>query len=86
MQLYSNNFAMVSLLFTEWFKDWAHRREDEHLYHFNDKALKNFFDEMGYDCVFVSNFEDTIRKRDIKYENILGGVLRRDKKIDCEMI
>lgn len=45
----------------EWFKNWYHRRENEHLYHFNDESLKNFFNESGYDCIYSSSFEDIVR-------------------------
>jgi hypothetical protein len=58
----------------EWFKTWYHRREDEHLYHFNDKSLINFFEENGYKNIYISNFEDTIRKNNNDYPNILSGI------------
>lgn len=64
----------------EWFKNWYHRREDEHLWHFNDKSLLNFFSEMGFDNILINNFEDTIRKNDnCKNENILAGVFKKKK-------
>lgn len=64
---------------TEWFDKWYHRRPDEHLWHFNDVALRNFFDEIGYECLFMSNFEDTIRvnANNKDCENILGGVFKK---------
>ena len=46
----------------EWFKNWYHRRENEHLYHFNDVSIVKFFDECGYDCIYKGCFEDIIRK------------------------
>jgi hypothetical protein len=49
-------------LSTEWFKNWYHRRENEHLYHFNHESLVKFFDECGYDCIYTGHFEDIIRK------------------------
>ena len=45
----------------DWFINWYHRRENEHLYHFNETALKTFFHESGYDCIYTSSFEDIIR-------------------------
>jgi hypothetical protein len=45
----------------EWFKNWYHRRENEHIYHFNDLSLKKFFEESGYECIYTSSFEDIIR-------------------------
>jgi SAM-dependent methyltransferase len=44
-----------------WFKNWYHRRENEHLYHFNEDSLKLFFKESGYDCIYTSSFEDIVR-------------------------
>jgi hypothetical protein len=46
----------------EWFMNWYHRRENEHLYHFNDKSIVAFFKECGYSCIYQGCFEDVIRK------------------------
>jgi hypothetical protein len=46
----------------EWFLPWYHRRENEHLFHFNEASLQRFFDECGYDCIYSGCFEDVIRK------------------------
>jgi hypothetical protein len=66
-------------LSTEWFKNWYHRRENEHLYHFDDKALVRFFDECGYDCLYRGCFEDIIRKNSSVGDlpNILSCVFRK---------
>ena len=48
----------------EWFEKWIHRRPDEHLWHFNEESLKSFFEHYGYKCIYSSNVEDTIRKRE----------------------
>ena len=63
----------------EWFMNWYHRRENEHLYHFNDKSLVNFFKENGYDCLYIGCFEDIIRKNSTLGElpNILSAVFRK---------
>jgi hypothetical protein len=61
----------------EWFKDWKHRRENEHLWHFNKESLTNFFEENNYECVCVSNIEDTIRQHNYEYENILTGIFKK---------
>ena len=61
----------------EWFKEWKHRRENEHLYHFNEKSLIKFMDECGYDMVNVSNIEDSIRKNNHDYTNILTGTFKK---------
>lgn len=60
----------------DWFYNWKHRKEDEHLYHFNSNSLMSFFNNMGYDMIRISNIEDIIRKG-TKDTNILTGVFRR---------
>jgi len=61
----------------EWFENWKHRREDEHLFHFNDKSLVNFMTEMGYELVNLSNVEDAIRKPTNEDKNILTGIFKK---------
>jgi len=65
----------------DWFDTWKHRRPDEHLWHFNVESLVNFFSEIGYECIGLSNIEDTIRKdknaQEGKYSNILTGVFKK---------
>jgi len=58
----------------EWFNEWKHRKPNEHLWFFNDCSLKNFFDEIGYRCLVISNVEDIIRKDSNNSPNILTGV------------
>jgi len=60
----------------DWFRDWKHRRPNEHLYHFNSDSLIAFFQEIGYVCINYNNIEDTIRKH--KNEpNVLSAVFER---------
>lgn len=63
----------------EWFAVWYHRRENEHLFHFNDVSLKQFFADAGYDCVYLGCFEDVIRvnPRVAPLSNILSGLFRK---------
>jgi len=63
----------------EWFKEWHHRRENEHLYHFNEHSLKQFFNESGYDCIYTSSFEDSIRHNPSVYPlpNILSAIFKK---------
>jgi hypothetical protein len=61
----------------EWFKNWKHRREDEHLWHFNDISIVNFFNEMGFELIKKSNIEDTIRKSVDQSENILTCIFKK---------
>jgi len=61
----------------EWFQNWKHRREDEHLWHFNESSLVNFMTEMGYEKISISNVEDVIRKSSNEDENILTGIFKK---------
>jgi hypothetical protein len=63
----------------ELFMNWYHRRPNEHLWHFNDESLVNFFKENGFECIYKSNFEDTIRKNSAcnGYPNILSAVFKK---------
>ena len=63
----------------EWFENWYHRRPNEHLWHFSEPALKAFFDECGYDCIYTGCMEDTIRKNpaQLPLPNILTGVFKK---------
>ena len=65
----------------EWFETWYHRRENEHLYHFNEESLKCFFDELGYDCIYRSSFEDIVRHNPSVYPlpNILSCIFKKRK-------
>lgn len=64
----------------EWFMSWKHRREDEHLWHFNDISIVNFFKEMGYELIIKSNIEDLIRTSSYEYENILTCIFKKITK------
>jgi len=61
----------------DWFINWKHRREDEHIYHFNDTALINFMKENGYKCLNISSFEDILRTPVDEHKNILSGVFEK---------
>lgn len=63
----------------DWFLKWYHRRPNEHLWHFNLEALKNVFQARGYDIIYSSNFEDSIRKNASAayYPNILSCVFKK---------
>jgi hypothetical protein len=65
----------------EWFKNWYHRRENEHLYHFNENSLKTFFKEAGYNCIYTSSFEDIIRFNPTVHPlpNILSCIFEKTK-------
>lgn len=62
----------------EWFSNWKHRRPDEHLWHFDEKSIKNFFNEMGYEMIDHSNIEDLIRVSNEDYPNILTCIFKKN--------
>lgn len=63
----------------EWFMAWKHRKQDEHLWHFDARSLNIFMREMGYRQVITPcNVEDIIRKPvDLSYRNILTCIYER---------
>jgi hypothetical protein len=78
------NYVFISVpwchyLSDEWFINWYHRRPNEHLWHFDDKSLCKFFHENGFECIYKSNFEDTIRKNSTcnGYPNILSAIFKK---------
>lgn len=68
---FCHNFDM------EWFKNWKHRRPNEHLYHFNDNSLITFMAEMGYEIINKSNIEDIIRTPNDCNINILTAIFKK---------
>ncbi len=57
---------------------WKHRRPGEHLWHFDEKTLTNFFNYIGFNLISLSNFEDAIRKNPDQSEpNILSAIFKR---------
>jgi len=61
----------------EWFKNWKHRKENEHLWHFNNDSLERFFWEMGYMTIFMGNIEDIIRNPADELPNILTAIFKK---------
>lgn len=61
----------------DWFENWKHRKPDEHLWHFDEKSLKNFMNRMGYDMINMCNLEDSTRINNQKYENILTAIFKK---------
>ena len=62
----------------DWFTNWKHRRENEHLWHFNLESLSKFFTSIGYEILDYSNIEDVIRTPyDEKLPNILSAIFKK---------
>jgi len=59
-----------------WFLQWKHRRENEHIYHFNEKSLTKFIEKFGYSLVNYCNIEDTIRSTELTDSNILTAIFK----------
>ncbi len=78
------NYVVISLPWchnfsNEWFYNWKHRRENEHLHHFDDKSLIMFMKYHNFECVSITNIEDIIRKPIDNHENILTGIFKKIK-------
>ncbi len=54
-----------------WFENWKHRRENEHIYHFNETTLIKFMERHNYKLKHFCNVEDSIRKDPNLNPNIL---------------
>jgi hypothetical protein len=55
----------------KWFKDWKHRRENEHIHHFDAHGLIGLLMDVGCKIVYVGNPEDKIRTPSSNLPNIL---------------
>lgn len=55
----------------EWFKNWKHRRENEHIHHFDTHGLINLLISSGYKIIHVGNDEDVVRTPVSDLPNIL---------------
>lgn len=76
------DYIMISVpechyLSDEWFKNWKHRRENEHIWHFSREALINFMNGQGYKLMNISNIEDVIRKPIDENTNIITGIFKK---------
>lgn len=60
-----------------WFDSWKHRRENEHLWHFDLESLKKFMFSIGFEYIIHSNIEDIIRQNNEKLPNILTAIFRK---------
>jgi hypothetical protein len=61
----------------EWFKNWKHRKPDEHLYHFNEKSLEKFMNRQGFKMINYCNLEDKIRIDTNLSPNILTACFQK---------
>ena len=62
----------------DWFVKWKHRRENEHLWFFNEKSIYSFAKTSGYEIVHHCSLEDCIRGSLDGIDNILTFTLRKN--------
>lgn len=60
-----------------WFKEWKHRKPDEHLYHFNKISLTAFMARQGFDIMNYCNVEDKVRIDKTLKPNILTACFKK---------
>lgn len=61
----------------EWFRNWKHRRPNEHLWHFSATSMMKFAHTVGYDVISMTNVEDIVRGSLDGGANIMTAVLRK---------
>lgn len=76
------NYLVISVphchyISDDWFRNWKHRRENEHFYHFNEESLSKTLFENGFELINFSNIEDCIRKPTDELPNILTGTFKK---------
>lgn len=54
-----------------WFRQWKHRKPNEHFHHFDSHGLTLLLNESGYKVLYIGNDEDQIRKSADNTTNIL---------------
>jgi SAM-dependent methyltransferase len=69
----------------EWFRDWKHRRPDEHVYHFDAASLCLFMNAHGFSVQYIGNPEDRIRTPVDALPNILTGIFRNERLADLDV-
>lgn len=61
----------------DWFHNWKHRKENEHIHHFDSYGLMSLLKESNYKIIYLNNDEDTIRTPVDKLPNILTVVAKK---------
>ena len=85
LRKFDTNCFMISVpwfhsacAYPEWFMNWKHRRENEHLHFFDSFGLISILNEIGYKVAHVSNIEDSIRPSEDDKPNILTVIAIRN--------
>jgi hypothetical protein len=76
------NYIVISLpwfhnLSDDWFRDWKHRRLNEHLWFFNPASMTRFATSIDCEVIDITNIEDVVRSSGNHLENIMTVVLRK---------
>lgn len=61
----------------EYFKNWKHRRENEHIWHFDGIALAKTMEKYGFKTISTESIEDVIRKPIDDFPNILTAIFKK---------
>jgi hypothetical protein len=60
-----------------YFKNYKHRKPNEHIWHFDSESLQETVESYGYELVGYDYVEDTIRKGTSNFPNILTAIFKR---------
>lgn len=78
-----NTYAVISVpwlhecLGPEAFRNWKHRKPNEHFHHFDSHGIIGLLNDANYEVLHIGNEEDAIRKSVTSLPNILTVVARR---------
>jgi methyltransferase family protein len=67
MSLAPHNYVVITVpcyhedMPDSWFRNWKHRRPDQHFWHFSPSSLIHFMTLYGYKLLYMGNPEDAIR-------------------------
>lgn len=81
--LIKTKFVMISLpwmherMGPEWFRNWKHRKENEHFHHFDAHGLFTLVYKAGFTPLHICNHEDEIRKSVSHLPNILTIIAKK---------
>jgi hypothetical protein len=64
----------------EWFVNWKHRRENEHLHHFDSHGLVKLLQSSNYKVLYLGNDEDAVRTPVDSLPNILTVIAKKMEK------
>lgn len=63
----------------EWFRNWKHRRIDEHITNWDAPAIESFLSVLKYEIFYLGSPEDMIRRSDGDWPNTLTVIARKNE-------